>query len=264
MVHANSLCALISSFTTLNAHGAAWMKMRSLIVSAVASLGIAAACAASADAATLVATYTGTVSSGYDQTGLFGTAGGDLAGAAYTVKYTIDTTKGVYVNNLPSHDALYGGSDYGTSSPVSATVTINGITLSIGGETVGEDTNSWNWQANYAAQSHGTDNGVTYKFDVSNYSYSVADSLLDTVPLYPGYHIWGSFAWRVYDSNISQYTAFTTADLTDLSQNGTFQVSALGGVPEPDTWVMMLLGVGMIGGSLRIARHKSGIAVAAA
>jgi hypothetical protein len=36
------------------------------------------------------------------------------------------------------------------------------------------------------------------------------------------------------------------------------------GVPEPATWAMMLLGVGMIGGGLRIARRKSGMALTAA
>jgi hypothetical protein len=35
-------------------------------------------------------------------------------------------------------------------------------------------------------------------------------------------------------------------------------------VPEPATWAMMLLGVGMIGGGLRMARRKNGMALATA
>ena len=36
------------------------------------------------------------------------------------------------------------------------------------------------------------------------------------------------------------------------------------GVPEPASWAMMLLGVGMIGGGLRIARRKNAMALTAA
>jgi hypothetical protein len=35
-------------------------------------------------------------------------------------------------------------------------------------------------------------------------------------------------------------------------------------VPEPATWAMMLLGVGMIGAGLRTARRKNDMALAAA
>jgi len=35
-------------------------------------------------------------------------------------------------------------------------------------------------------------------------------------------------------------------------------------VPEPATWAMMLLGVGMIGAGLRMARRKNGMALTAA
>jgi hypothetical protein len=36
------------------------------------------------------------------------------------------------------------------------------------------------------------------------------------------------------------------------------------GVPEPATWAMLLVGVGMIGGGLRTARRKAGVALTAA
>ncbi|HXQ47389.1 MAG TPA: PEPxxWA-CTERM sorting domain-containing protein, partial [Caulobacteraceae bacterium] len=36
------------------------------------------------------------------------------------------------------------------------------------------------------------------------------------------------------------------------------------GIPEPATWAMMLFGVGVIGGGLRIARRESGMALTAA
>jgi hypothetical protein len=38
----------------------------------------------------------------------------------------------------------------------------------------------------------------------------------------------------------------------------------LSGIPEPSTWAMMLIGIGLIGGGLRMARRKTGMALTAA
>lgn len=40
--------------------------------------------------------------------------------------------------------------------------------------------------------------------------------------------------------------------------------SAVGGVPEPSTWAMMILGFAAVGGSLRMTRRKRNVAVARA
>jgi hypothetical protein len=71
-------------------------------------------------------TYWGTVTSGYDQTGVFGPAGTDLIGDSYVAHYVFDTTEGItYSNSIGS--GVTGGSWSGVASPsVSASVTING------------------------------------------------------------------------------------------------------------------------------------------
>jgi len=48
---------------------------------------------------------------------------------------------------------------------------------------------------------------------------------------------------------------------------GIRNIEAMGlpaGVPEPATWAMTLLGIGMVGGGLRMARRKDAVALTAA
>jgi hypothetical protein len=81
-----------------------------------------------ASAATIIATYTGTVKNSFDSAGVFGTPGADLAGASYSLVYTIDDTVGSYstfngtiFDPLLSGDQILGG--------VTAALTINGHSL---------------------------------------------------------------------------------------------------------------------------------------
>ena len=91
--------------------------------------------AAPAGAATMQAVFTGTVYSGYDQTGVFGAPGGSLANLGYTLRYVYDTSLGTRLSaGAGTVDDLYGGSVYGTATPtVSATLTIGSVTQSVGG-----------------------------------------------------------------------------------------------------------------------------------
>jgi hypothetical protein len=81
--------------------------------------------ASHASAATITATYTGTVKNAFDTTGVFGTPGADLAGAGYTLVFAINPSVGSYStfngtigDPLLSGDQVFGG--------MSAALTING------------------------------------------------------------------------------------------------------------------------------------------
>lgn len=98
-----------------------------------------------AKAALIDVTWTGTVSSGDVGTaGAFGIqdqfSGNELAGQAFTATYRFDTTVGSLVTTATSAD-LRGGSQFGAgtfASPVvSATLTINGVTVSFGSDLFG-------------------------------------------------------------------------------------------------------------------------------
>ena len=80
-----------------------------------------------ASATTMTATYTGTVKTSFDSTGVFGTPGANLAGAAYSLVYTIDDSVGAYstFNGTTSGDQIFGG--------VTAALTINGHSLAFPG-----------------------------------------------------------------------------------------------------------------------------------
>ncbi|MDQ7246536.1 hypothetical protein [Dongia sedimenti] len=83
----------------------------------IAVLGAAAPAAAT----TMTATWTGTVRSAIDSSGVFGTVGADLAGSDYTLVFTMDSTAGSYSTfSVPGFngDQIFGG--------VTANLTING------------------------------------------------------------------------------------------------------------------------------------------
>ena len=229
------------------------MKIRCLAAGAVMALGVSAACATSADAAILVATYTGTVGDGYDPAGLFGEPGGQLGGDTYVVKYIIDTTKGGYFDLLPSFDQVLGGTYFGFSSPVSATVTINGITQSIGGNYVGIAFASPSLPRTYdEADDHFGGDIDTYDQVYISQDDVGSAGINYTLPLTNVYNN-GNLQFSAY--NTDSYYLYAYADLNSL---GTVQITAL---PELATWAMMLLGVGMIGGGIRMARSRNGMAL---
>lgn len=88
----------------------------------------ASAFATGAQAApTWTVTMTGTIQEGYDSTGVFGTAGQDLAGLAYKQTITASVDPSQYGESYQDgwlHFMRY------SSAPITDTVTINGRTLS--------------------------------------------------------------------------------------------------------------------------------------
>jgi RHS repeat-associated protein len=67
---------------------------RKAILSAMMAAGAALGVVQAADASTVTATMTGTVTSGTDTTGIFGSPGANLAGKSFTLTYTFDDSKG--------------------------------------------------------------------------------------------------------------------------------------------------------------------------
>jgi hypothetical protein len=89
--------------------------------------------ASQAAAATVTATFTGTVKTAFDAKGVFGLPGTDLAGAAYSLVYKVDPVAGAYstfngtiVDPLLSGDQIFGGS--------AAVLTINGHSYAFVGD----------------------------------------------------------------------------------------------------------------------------------
>jgi hypothetical protein len=76
--------------------------------------------------------WTGSVMSGFDNAGVFGPAGSNLAGAHFSVVYAFDTSRG-QLETLDGRFVLYGGLGLGGTSPsLGAIVTIDGKSTFIG------------------------------------------------------------------------------------------------------------------------------------
>ncbi len=110
------------------------MTARQILLSVALAIGGAAPAAA----ATIQATYTGTVYSSYDATGVFGVPDTSLDGQAYTLTYLFDTALGVRNGAGPgTYDDVSGGAAVGgaiTNPTLSATLSIGGHSQTVAGD----------------------------------------------------------------------------------------------------------------------------------
>lgn len=255
------------------------MKIKRLVsggAAAALALGLAAV---SAKAEIVTVTFQGVVTSGSDQTGVFGSPGADLTGASYTAVYTVNDAVNAHSINEPTiMSQIFGGTMYGDQSPTSATLTINGVTVSIGG-----DYYSRTWQSTLAqghaevfdlAQSTGDDGTNTSNLYLEDRMTSPDNAIVTSsdyhTPLsytyephdYPG----GSFTDTVMNDTTGLYSVNVTASLDPTSVTVADGAGGGGGgptpgVPEPAVWTMLILGLAMIGSA---ARRRNGAAAIAA
>jgi len=224
-------------------------------------LGIAAAAwlaGSAASAAVEVATFTGTVSNSQNFTGEFGTAG-SLNGDSFVLTYTYDTSIGARTTTATKDELLSGASNVEPPS-VRAELTINGTGQSFVGENYGLA-----MAQPGALQFEAQDCAPTPEpcADFNNYVTMLANpagspaSLEALIPL-AGATGTGEFSLVTYDPESQLYAHYAYGELDVAS------VALAPGVPEPATWAMMLVGAGLIGASLRMARRKDGMTVTAA
>lgn len=227
--------------------------------------------AASADASITLITYRGLVDDGFDQTGIFGTPNGNLAGLAYTAVYTIDdATPGALVLSAPTVSAIYGGTANGNRpTPTSATLTISGHTVSIDGSYKGETelirpagftretlknvALTVNYNDNFSVET-----SRFLRFQTTSLLGFLPGSVLDyrnfmTYNLSPGDFRQVDFndMRQNLNTGVVEYRNYARLSLTSIT---TGPVSVEAAVPEPATWALMIGGLGMVGAMLRRQR----------
>ncbi|UTP39768.1 PEPxxWA-CTERM sorting domain-containing protein [Phenylobacterium sp. LH3H17] len=227
------------------------MKFKSIV--AGAALAGTLAVATAANAAIVVTTYQGTIETGTDVTGLFGTAGADLASQAFTAVYATDTAIGRMT------DAFVDKAEGTSPSPVpilSASMTINGMTVGSSSGTYGRmqyDPGSYVSHSISELSNDGlfeTSNGI-----VTQLHTPLAPASLDTSFSFAGLEpaIFGGFQfWRFNtQTGANDYRAYGSLVVTSV-------VSKVAGsaVPEPATWAMMIVGFGLVGSTLRASRGR--------
>ena len=228
-----------------------------LIVAAFALGG--AAVATPASAAKYLITYTGFVNSGYDKTGEFGAPNTDLTGLPYKAVYQLTTPIPPGVDTYTSSAVSWFKAYAAVPRPLTGGLTINGITKSLDG--------SWYSQDYQAYFNHGAIVDAEVG-DASWVNSTISQGLLVN-ELYSDVHKFVTtsnytdhldYAVEPGDVTDNGYFFFSTYDYTYWYDPDKALVHSAQGhltlehvtisaasVPEPESWVMMLAGFGLIG-----------------
>lgn len=223
--------------------------LRLSLTMALAGLALAVPVAA----AIKVATYSGTILTGYDGTDEFGTGVTDLAGLRYVARYTYDTTRAFRQTAPGVYDETFGGDFLGTLAPILATtLTVNGVTL------------TFNAQERYGFvsikafgetrhESRASDYGAGQFNEIYNYGYPgiPLGSLDDDLAPQTATALAGGF--NIYLTNPDSGAVARNASGSLRSDPDSF-VSISGTVPEPASWALMIAGFGAVGGAARRRR----------
>jgi hypothetical protein len=221
------------------------------------ALSWAAIGATPAAAAIMTLTYTGTVNaaSSYDGSGAFGPEGGQLGGLSYVQVFRYDTSL-ITTNFYPSFEFFY----VGPADPraVSGSLTINGITRTVGAQPSDLDVGSAE-----------LDYGVLLTSDVSSYHASTGfdtdmyTQQIQNIPKYFDHNASGTLnrddpqgfggnAGYWYSSQNGKYSQIVL-DASSFSLTG--GISDASAAPEPASWTLMIAGFGFVGISMRHRRR---------
>jgi hypothetical protein len=202
------------------------------------------------------------VSDFFDATGnTFGEDGADLDGAAYVATFYINTALGTLVDastlnpsitgqvvagGAEGADLLGGGALVPNGNPVSASLEINGVTQTFvagAGADEGEladivydGAGLYGVEGIVFGDNSGIDQFVTGVNPFSPQEFGVAFSE-QNLPSEVGY---GAFALPTAEGDITA-TTVTSLGIVNFTS----------GAPEPSTWLLMIVGVGVAGGCLR-------------
>ena len=231
---------------------------------ALATLGLALAQPAAATLynATYTGTLTGSNANSYDGTGIFGAPTTGLSGLPVKVVYTIDDAlpgavlfSGVFGGSIYG-SYVAGGTQYNTPAlPVSATVTINGVTRAIVGSSQSIAQVQNNTYTNGFLHYVTGDAGYVRLF-VNTYPdqpYPTGDfraPLSYDLPTYDQYDSGGGFSIYRNDATLYEF-AYGQVMIRHVEIG-----LAPTGVPEPASWALMIAGVAMAGAALRASRKR--------
>jgi len=214
-------------------------KLLTVVMASVLSLA-----ALPTSASGITAVYTGTVTSGTDQIGIFG--GGDLTGDSFKVSFMFNLDLATY---LSPTDA-YGGTAYGGSpSFASAIVTVNGLSYTISPTYVGSVFGENSGPGGLSEQNHYVANGSFLAAYTQEYIQNFTGALPASITqgfsyiVQPGDTTYG--AVTIWNPSYESADLFASLDTLTVS------------TPELSTWAMMAFGFAGLGFAGYRASRKS-------
>ena len=194
---------------------------------------------------------------GEDPTGVFGSES-NIAGQDFLADFLFDTSLGTRTTTASS-DKLTGYTPYPTGNPlVSSSITIEGRTYTFNGSQSSEV-----FENGSALQASNFDDGKFNGADLSLLTFylptpglpdRIGQSYKANVSATDG-HQSGFQVFR--EDSVGNIVAFAQGDLTATSVD----VHSVSPAPEPATWLLMILGVGLTGAMLRRGRHQGAVAL---
>lgn len=224
-------------------------------MTAVVAASLAAQPAA---AAYFKATYIGTMTSGYDSSGYFGSVG-SLAGQSVTAEFLF--------NFDPSNIFTFGPNTIGVDgyNIGNATISIAGKSFSLSG---GGFTKLTEGGLNDVIDQWVVQNDFTLPGQAGVFDKADAGVRLDSGDFLQSADLAQSVSYT-FDQGVGRGHFTLVKDLCGCDPfqlRGEFSVSSLmiSAVPEPATWAMMFIGVAGVGGALRLRRKREALAPALA
>jgi hypothetical protein len=224
---------------------------------AVAAIGTFAA--APAFASTTIV-YSGTLSGGYDATGVFGGINPDMTGLGFVATFVFDPALAGFRTTTPGvSDYAAGGTGFGNGSPmISAAIKINGVTKSF--------YEYFNASAFTSINSNvGMSTGIYADIGTINVYQGInLNAYFNTAPASFNEDFGTVAATGNGSAIISTYDYILAATTEEASFgfNPTMTVSygipVAPGVPEPASWALMIAGFGLVGAMRR--RQRAAIA----
>ncbi|MBI1200265.1 MAG: PEP-CTERM sorting domain-containing protein [Phenylobacterium sp.] len=229
------------------------------ILAATAALSL---CAGGASAAIMSATYTGVLNYESGPSDLFGLGGATMVGQAYELNYIYDTQLG-QLHPFSAGSFLQGGSALGQDHFMSSvTLTINNIAVVLTNPQIAQAELVPDHQLQ-APGNHAT-GSVCHDGEVAPGAHPYFYACLNTLDPVPADY---DTAFTAFADPLSNSFAALIFPGVLVFQGGPDKVvvtkvgespGAVGGVPEPATWALMILGFGAAGSMLRRRERFAG------
>jgi len=226
------------------------LKITSLLRCCIAVIVLSAAMSPLANAVPWVFFTSGTITSGTDTSGVFGTPGTDLMGLTFSQSYTLDPT--LFSNHYPG--VTTNQSDGTLSGIATHTVTVNGVKQTFAWDL--SQTHFGSSMLNNTLTQSGVGFDETYQYfdgfmadGTALSAFSIVDSLNNVFNIGLNFDQTWSYTTQSGDIGSSRFDIAGRSGIASFYAETPiyFSINPVSPVPEPQTYAMLLAGLGLLG-----------------